>query len=186
MAQHITLLLLRCLVFSISTSCLIPSFAQNAKPTSVYTNLSGKNCRLVKTVAETGSSIQKCSGVGKYSLLVLDDDNRMSLNLLSPDGKEYPLDLWTIVTKSFSTLGEKAEWRVVRKNGKVTPVALIVRVNANIQENPDKPQKTSYLVVTKITAEKVCVIDKVDSSAEANTKVRQLADDSAYKNCLKP
>jgi hypothetical protein len=174
------------LVFSIPVLCSIPSFAQNAEPTSIYTNLYGKNCRSAKTVAETGSSVQKCSGAGNYSLLVLDDDNRMSLTLLSPDGKEHPLDLWTIITKSFSTLGEKAEWRVVRKNGKVTPVALIVRVNANIQENPDKPQKASYLAVTKITAEKVCVTDRVDSSAEANTKARKLADDSAHKDCLKP
>lgn len=151
------------LVFSISVLCSIPSFAQNAKLTSIYTNLSGKNCRSLKTDAETGSSVQKCSGAGNYSLLVLDDDNRMSLTLLSPDGKEHPLDLWTIVTKSFSTLGEKAEWRVVRKNEKVTTVALIVRVNANIQETPDKPQKKSYLVVTKITAEKVCVTDRIDS-----------------------
>ncbi len=165
--------------------CALPSLAQNVKPTSVYTNLSGKNCRSIKTVAETGSSVQKCNGVANYSLLVLDDDNRMSLTLLSPDGKEHPLDLWTIVTKSFSTLGEKAEWRVVKKNGKVTPVAVIVRVNANIQENPDRPQKISYLVVAKITAEKVCVTDRVDPSPEANAKARQLADESAQKECLK-
>ena len=174
------------IVFSISVLCSISLFAQNAKPTSSYTNLSGKTCRSAKTVADTGSNIQKCSGVGKYSLLVLDDDNRMSLTLLAPDGKEHPLDLWTIVTKSFSTLGEKAEWRVVRKNGKVTPVALIVRVNANIQENPDQPQKKSYLVVTKITAEKICVTDRVDSAPEANAKARKLADNSASKDCLKP
>src|SRR5437870_3688426 len=103
------------LAFSIPFLCAIPSFAQNVKPTSVYTNLSGKNCRSIKTVAETGSSVEKCSGVANYSLLVLDDDNRMSLTLVSPDRKEHPLDLWTIVTTSFSTLGEKAEWRVVRK-----------------------------------------------------------------------
>jgi hypothetical protein len=166
--------------------CAFPSLAQKVKATSVYTNLSGTNCRTVKSVAETGGSVQKCSGAGDFSLLVLDDDNRMSLTLLSPDRKEHPLDLWTIVTTSFSTLGEKAEWRVVRNKGKLTPVALIVRVNANIQEDPEKPQKKSYLAVIKISAHQVCVTDKVDASAAANTKARQLADDSNNKDCLKP
>lgn len=175
------------LLMLIVTLCLhaVPSLAQSMKPTSVYTNLSGKNCSSIKTVSETGSTLQKCSGVGNYSVLILDDDNRMSLTLVSADRTEHPLDLWTIVTKSFSTLGEKAEWRVVKKNGKTTPVALIVRVNAEIQENPDKPQKMSYLVVTKITAQGVCVTDKINSSPQANATARQLADTSAQKDCLK-
>jgi hypothetical protein len=110
----------------------------------------------------------------------------MSLTLLAPDGKEYPLDLWTIVTQSFSTLGEKAEWRVVHTSGKVIPVALIVRVNTTSQENPDKPEKKSYLVVAKITPEKVCVTHMIASSAEANVRARQFADDAARKECLTP
>ena len=177
---------MRKLLFVLGVSFLYsnPSFAQSTKLTSIYTDLSGKNCHSVKRGGDTGSSVQKCSGVGNFSLLVLDDDSRMSLTLVSPDRKEHPLDLWTIVTKSFSTLGGKAEWRILKKHGKATPVALIVRLNANIQEDPDKPQRKSYLVVTKITAEQVCVTDKVDSSAEANAKARQLADDSAHKDCL--
>ena len=174
------------LVFSILVLNSIPTWAQSAKPTSIYTNLSGKTCRSVKSGAEPGSNIRKCSGVSNYSLLVLDDDNRMSLTLLTPDGKAHPLELWTIITKSFSTLGGKAEWRVIQKRGKLTPIALIVRVNANILEDPDKPQRKSYLAVTKITPEKVCVTDKVEAAADANAKARQLADDSTQKDCLKP
>lgn len=124
----------RLIAFSISVLCTVHLCAQNAKPTSIYTALDGKNCRPVKSVAETGASVQRCSGVGNYSLLVLDDDSRMSLTIVSPVQKEYPLDLWTVVTKSFSTLGDRAEWRVVQMNGKTTPVALIVRVNANTSE----------------------------------------------------
>ena len=174
------------LIFSILVLCAISSFAQKAKLTSIYTNLSGKNCRSTKTVAETGSSVKKCSGVGAYSLLVLNDDSRMSLTLLSPDRKEHSLDLWTIITRSFSTLGEKVEWRVIERRGAVTPIAFIVRVNANIQEDPDKPQRKSYLAVIRITPEKVCVTAKVDASADANTKARQLADASGQKACLRP
>lgn len=171
-----------------SMMLLVPfsSFAQKVEPTSLYTSLSGKSCHSVKKDAETGSSIQRCPGVGEFSLLVLDDDDRMSLTMVSPGRKEHPLDLWTIVTKSFSTLGEKAEWRVVKKAGKLVPVGLIVRVNANIQEDPEKPQKKSYLAVIKITDDKVCVTDIVNASADANLKARQSADASTNKDCIKP
>jgi hypothetical protein len=173
------------IVLSLPVLCAVSLCAQNAGPASLYTTLSGKNCRAVKRVEETGASVQMCGGAGRYALFVLDDDSRMSLTVLSPDKKEHPLDLWTVVTKSFSTLGPRAEWRVVKANGAVTPVALIVRVNANIQEDPDRPRRKSYLVVTKITAEETCVTDTVDASPNANARARQLADASARKNCLK-
>lgn len=164
----------------------IPAWAQSTKLTSRYTTLLGKNCRTVKLDSEGGRSATKCGGVGNYSLLVLDDDNRMSLNVVTPDGKTHPLDLWSVVTKSFSTLGAKAEWRLAQTGGKAAPVALIVRMNANIQEDPDKPQRKSYLAVIKLTTEKICVTDKVEASANANAKARQLADDSAKHACLNP
>ncbi len=174
-------LLIAILIFS-----SLPTIAQQGEASSIYTSLSGKTCHSVKKDAETGSSVQQCSGVGNYSLLVLDDDNRMSLTLRTATRKEYPLDLWTIVSKSFSTLGDKAEWRVRKTAGKPEPFALIVRVNASLQEDPDKPQKRSYLAVIKITAEKACVTHVVNAAADANLKARQLADDSANKDCLKP
>jgi hypothetical protein len=171
--------------FTVLLAWVTPSPAQDVRPTSVYTDLSGKNCRQVTAIGETGASVHRCRGVGDYALLVLDDDDRMSLTLIAPDRREHPLDFWTIVTTSFSTLGPKAEWRVVKKDGRTVPVALIVRVNANVQENPDRAKKVSYLVVTKITAGEVCVTDRIDSSPEANVKARQLADASAQKDCLK-
>lgn len=62
-------------------------------------------------------------------------------------------------------------------------MALVVRAYAH--ENPDSPsEKTSYLSVTKITTDVICVIGKVKNPAKANEAARQIADASADKTCL--
>lgn len=153
---------------------------------SVYTDLSSNGCKPLKMDKETGNSIRKCPGVGGFHLLVLDDDARASITVVGPNNKEYPLDYWNVVTRSFSSLGRKAEWRVRVRQGQAIPVALIVRIHASEQDNPESPRKTSYLAVTKITPEQVCVIDKIEAGINANERARQIADNSANKECLKP
>jgi hypothetical protein len=160
--------------------CATPLLAYVPAAESVYTDIAPARCKTVETHEESAGSVQKCPGVAGYTLLVEDDDSRQSVTVVSPDGKKHPLNYWQVITTGFSSLGEKAEWRVERKGGKVQPFALIVRVNAS--ENPEKPdEKTSYLAVAKITAAAVCVTDKVQTNEEA----RQAADASADKPCLK-
>ncbi|MFA9204177.1 MAG: hypothetical protein ACEQSD_09285, partial [Flavobacteriales bacterium] len=66
----------------------------------------------------------------------------------------------------------------------ITPIALIVRVYA--EENPDVPnQRTSYLSVSKITADRICVTAKIRNSTNANEQARQAAAVAAYKPCLR-
>ena len=70
------------------------------------------------------------------------------------------------------------------QNGKLNPVALIIRYNAS--ENPDQPDKTSsYLAVSKITPTEICVTDKILSGPNANEDARRAADTAATKPCLK-
>ncbi|MDT4897467.1 MAG: hypothetical protein QOH25_2544 [Acidobacteriota bacterium] len=146
---------------------------------SVYTSLSG--CKLVKTGHDW--SVQACRGVGGYNIQLEYDDARESITIYSPDRQKHPLELWRVVSSGFSSVGQKAEWRVTSKNGKVVPVALIVRFNAS--ENPEDSTKvTSYLVVAKITPQKICVTDKIAPSATANEEARRAADASADKPCL--
>jgi hypothetical protein len=157
-----------------------PSFTAN---TSVYTDISGSRCRTIKVVKETGASVQSCLGVAGYKLEVEDDDARMSISVVAPDGKKSELSYWHVITSAFSSLGNKAEWRVTRVKGKTTPVALIVRVNAS--EDPSNAEKlTSYLAVAKITAAKTCVTDKIGPSATANEEARRAADTAATRPCL--
>jgi hypothetical protein len=159
--------------------CAAPLLAYVPAADSVYTDIAPARCKTIETQEEGTVSVQKCAGVAGYELLVEDNDMRQSVTVVSPEGKQHPLNYWQVITTAFSSVGEKAEWRVERKGGKVRPYALIVRVNAS--ENPEKPeQKTSYLAVAKITAGEVCVTDKV----KTNEAARQAADASADKPCL--
>jgi hypothetical protein len=175
-------MLLRNLIATFILSWNLP-LAPATSVDSIYTDLSSPHCKTVTVDKETGSSVKKCPGVAGYSLLVEDDDARQSVTVLSPDGKRHALNYWQVITPAFSTVGDKAEWRVERKGGKVRPIALIVRVYAN--ENPAAPnERTSYLAVAKITAEKVCVTARVKGGARANEEARRAADASADKPCL--
>jgi len=82
---------------------------------SSYTDLSGKACRTVARDKETGASTIRCPGVGGYSLLVLDSDDRASISVVAPGRRVHPLKYWDVVAPSFSTLDKKAEWRVVEQ-----------------------------------------------------------------------
>jgi hypothetical protein len=162
------------------TAIFILSVTISASPvTSVYSSLSG--CKLVKTGRDW--SVQACRGVGGYNLQLEYDDSRESITVFTPDRQKHPLNLWSVVSSGFSSVGQKAEWRVTTKNGKQVPIALIVRFGAS--ENPEDSSKvTSYLVVAKITPQKICVTDKITPSATANEEARRAADASADKPCM--
>lgn len=177
-------MVLRSLLIAIFTlNCALAFPATAGSIVSMYTDLSPAKCKTTEVVKETGSSVQKCAGVAGYSLLVLDDDERQSVTVVTPDGKQHGLDYWSVITGAFSSLGDKAEWRMVNKGGKMVPIALIVRVYAS--ENPESPnQRTSYLAVAKITSEKICVTAKIKAGPNANVEARRAADTSAGKPCL--
>lgn len=167
-------------VFFISV-CAVSASAQANR--SVYTNLGEKSCKTIKAdSSEAGSYEAICRGVGGYKLQVEEGDLRQNIQVITPAGQKHSLDLWTVIGSSFSSLGEKAEWRVKTVKGKVVPVGLIVRYNLS---NPEDSTKiTSYLAVTKITAAKICVTDKIGPGADANVAARAAADKSADKPCL--
>lgn len=151
--------------------------------TSVYTSLSG--CKMVKTGKGQGEdwSVMACRGFAGYSLQLEYGDARESITVFSPDKKKHQLELWHVISGGFSSVGKKAEWRVTTKNGKQVPVALIVRFDAS--ENPEDSSKiTSYLVVAKITPQKICAVEKIAPSATQNEEARRAADASADKPCL--
>lgn len=149
---------------------------------SVYTDIAGAACAIIAVDEEAGAMTQRCPGIAGYALLVEDDDARMSITVVAPNGEQHPLDFWQVVTTAFSTLGEKAEWRVKRQNGEVVPIALIVRVNANEGGDPDVT--TSYLAVAKITPQAACVTDRIAPAADMNLQARLAADAATEKPCL--
>lgn len=159
------------------------SHAQQPAIRSQYTPLAPEQCRLLETHPETGATVHRCPGVAGYSLLVADDDARMSITVVAPNGTRRPLDYWSVVTRGFSSLGPRAEWRM-RGTGRGAPIALIVRVNAS--EDPERPSRvTSYLAVSSISPRRVCVTHRIPPSATANEQARRAADRSASAPCLR-
>jgi hypothetical protein len=161
--------------------CAVCASAQSNR--SIYTNLGEKSCRTIKAdSSEAGSYVGLCGGVGGYKLQVEEGDLRQNIQVITPARQKHSLDLWTVVGSSFSSLGDKAEWRVRTQRGKVVPVSLIVRYNLS---NPEDSTKiASYLAVVKITAAKICVTEKIAPGAGANEAARAAADKSADKPCL--
>lgn len=150
-------------------------FANNI--TSQYSALSGKQCRKLDEYS------LRCKGIANYKLDVLDDDNRMSIDVITPTNKKTSLNLWHVVTGSFSHLGTVADWRVTKQNGHLTPIALIVRVHIDIPDGIT--QKTSKLAIAKITPKTICVTHVINGNLpNANAKARELADNAANKPCL--
>jgi hypothetical protein len=164
-------------------ACAAQASAQAVQ--SVYSDLSEAKCKVVKSGDESegeSSSVSRCPGIAGYNLLVLDGDSRQSVTIVRPNGTEHPLDLWHTVSGAFSTVGQRAEWRVRRRGDKDEPFALIVRFTHNaLPDNPDK--KISTLVVAKITTDAVCVTDAIPPAPDANERARKAADSSASKPC---
>ena len=152
---------------------------------SVYTDLDREKCKTIEFEHEGYSWTKECRGVAGYKLRHLMGDERESITVVGPDGRQHPLEFWSTVTPAFSSVGPKAEWRVRRRGGRAEPYALIVRLNAN--EDPVAYQKlTSYLVVARLAPGKVCVTDRIAPGPRANELARQAADASADKPCLRP
>ena len=152
--------------------------------TSAYTNLSGRQCKTLKSDSSGAGSYEgQCPGVAGYKLLVQEGDLRQNIIVVTPSGKKQSLELWNVVGSSFSSLGNKAEWRMKGTGKKASPVALIVRYNVANPE--DSTKNTSWLAVVRISndATQICVTESIAPGADQNVKARQAADDSASKPC---
>jgi hypothetical protein len=159
------------------------AFAGAQSNDSIYTSLSTKSCRTIRsTSTEGGSYVGICPGVAGYKLQSEEGDLRQNIQVITPSGKKHSLELWNVVGGGFSVHGEKAEWRVKRQGAKVIPIALIVRYNV---ANPEDSTKgTSWLAVAKITTAKICITDKIAPGANANAAARNAADHAGTKPCL--
>ena len=171
------------LLISLLIGCAVTTAAQSNR--SVYTPIGDKQCRTIKS-AEAGDDgfEARCRGTAGYTLILSEGDLRQNITVITPKGKEHSLDLWSVVSGGFSSVGPKAEWRIATQNNKPVPVALILRYNAN--DDAEKPDKlTSYLAVAKITPTEICVTEKILPGPTANEDARRAADAASTKRCLK-
>lgn len=153
---------------------------------SVYTDLDAEKCKTLElNEEEAGYYRGECEGVGSYKLEVIEGDIRQTINVVEKQsGDKWKLDFWTKVSSGFSSVGSKAEWRVRRINGKIQPIALIVRYNVSEPADDGTNKNNSSLIVTKFDGEFVCITDVVPAMRKQNEKARNLADVAASKPCL--
>lgn len=164
-------------ILLISLILLVTAGAQ-AQIKSVYTSLAAKACKPTAKSSDDGYE-GICPGVGGYKLLAMEGDLRQNIHVIAPGGKKFDLNFWGFYG-NFSSVGEKAEWRV--KAGK--PIALIARYNVSNAE--DSSKITSYLLVSKISRTQSCVVKFVEPGPNQNATARKFADTAANMSCLEP
>ena len=165
------------LMASLLTLLSHPASAHEPVSVAAYSDLHGKHCRTIDTSARGGS--RHCSGVAGYSVLVHDDDDRTSVDVVAPGKAVYPLAFWDVVTLGYASVGQKAEWRMGRRNGKSVPTALLVRLTRLDTRNPGE-----LIAVARLDRDGACVVFKGDMAAPGvEDAARQAAADPASK-CL--
>lgn len=179
-AKHSLLLILTLLASGVVAS------AQAVQ--SVYTWFNWDKCKTLRENEEAaGYILMECPGIAGYKLQVESQDLRDGLTVVRPDGSTHELNFGYIGGGGFSSLGRRVEWRVRREKGKLVPFALIVRFTVSQYVGGDPgTREVPYLTVTKITPQKICLLEPILALRNSNIKARRLADDSADKPCYGP
>src|ERR1043165_7756160 len=116
--------LLLCLIATLA--CAATAAAQSNR--SVYTSIGDKQCRQIKSHEAGDDGFEaRCRGAAGYNLLLSEGDLRQNIVVVTPKGVEHSLELWSVVSSGFSSVGPKAEWRLAGAK----PVALILRYNTS-------------------------------------------------------
>lgn len=128
-----------------------------------------------------------CPGVAGYTLIVRRvDAGRESIDVVDSNHRVLPLNYHEFVTRRMATLDGRAEWRVATRDGKQTPIALIVRLQAR-EDNGDPEKVTrSYYAVAKITPGAACVTDSIAADVRSEADVRSAADSAEERACAPP
>src|SRR4051812_39138596 len=179
------------------TSCSQPARSQTVAQSPaagaaavrwVKTDLAAKACRQESDKSDPNETpYLVCPGIGGYSLTVRRvDAGRRSIDVVDSQRHVSALNYQEVVTRSMFALGPQAEWRVVDRDGRQTPTALVVAVRAH--EDRDDPEKVTrtYLAVAKITGTESCVTDRVVEGSRTEAEVHAIADAATGKACARP
>lgn len=155
---------------------------------SVYTALDAGHCRKETDRNDPNDTpYLVCPGVAGYSLLERRvEAGRVSIDVMDAGGRVHPLNYQDAVTRYMCSLDGDAEWRVSNRDGRQTPIALIVQVQA--REDNDNPERVThtYYAVSKITMETACVTDVLDRAKQSESEARRLADSARERPCAPP
>jgi len=151
----------------------------NSNYTSSYTSIDQQDCLTLDS--DNLGSIQECEPFNDIKVKVIEGDIRQSISL-TRDNKEYNLEFWSSVSSAFSSLGSKIEWRHQIGNQNELK-GMIVRLEVN-DDPEDLEHTSSFLVVSKITAENICVVGKILPQENQNEVAREMLDSSTELPCL--
>jgi len=146
------------------------------------TSLAKPPCVTLDFQAEGANSKQRCPGIAGFQLLVLDSDARMSITVLDPQGREWPLSYDQVISRNFISLGEQAEWRVFGVDPAVDLMALTVKLN--VSEDPESGKVTPYWAVARISRSGSCVIDRVEGGPNEKARVEAAIAAVKERPCL--
>lgn len=165
-----------------------PAAGSKSAVQSVYTTLDPNQCRKeIDRNDPNDTPYLVCPGVAGYSLIQRRADaGRVSLDVADAAGHVHPLNYQEFVTRYMCSLDGNAEWRVSNQDGRQTPVALIVQVQA--REDNDSPERVThtYFAVSKITPDAACVTDVMDKAKQTESEVRRIADSAHARPCAPP
>ena len=150
----------------------------DGKLDSAYTSIKFEECVSLSSDNMGGSF--KCQKYQNIGVEISEGDLRQSITLIR-NKKSYPLELGRSVSGAFSFLGDKIEWRFYKKDKK-RPIAMINRFTTERGERSEK--KTSYLVVSKITDNNICVVGKILPQKNQNILARKMAKKAKNMPCV--
>jgi len=154
--------------------------SNSEKYTSSYTSIDEKDC--ITLDSDNLGSIQKCESFGDIVVKVVEGDIRQSIILIRQN-REYVLSFQSTIATGFSTLGTQIEWR--HEKGKPENLkGMIVRLDVN-NDQEDLNKITSYLVVSKITPNNICIVGEILPKSNQNELARAMLDSKKKLPCLK-
>lgn len=156
--------------------------AKSAPTQLTSTPLTAPTCVTLQVQSEGGNSTQRCPGTSGYQLLVVDSDSRMSVTVVDPKGREWPLSYDKVISSHFTSLGPVALWRVVEPGSGGESMALVVKVNAN--EDPESEKVTPYWAVARVTPSGSCVTERVEGGSDEEARLEAAISAVKARPCL--
>ncbi len=168
------------MILLLLTTLILQAEEASSMNTSSYTSIEQKDC--ITLDSDNMGSVQECEYFSDIRVKVIEGDIRQSI-ILTRNKKEYDLKFWSTISPDFSSLGLKIEWRHELGKSKNLKGMIVRFETSDDYENLD--EVSSYLVVSKITKDEICVVAKVLPQHEQNQVARDILDIKKELPCLK-
>ena len=161
-------------------SMLMADDTRSSLNISSYTSIEQKDC--ITLDSDNIGLVQECEAFENIGVKVVVGDSRESI-VLTRNEREYDLEFLSTLKSIFFSFGSKLEWRHEQSNSKNIKGVII---SLNISDDVEHVDKvSSYLLVNKITSDKICVVAKIAPQQEQNEIAREILDTDEDLPCLK-